>query len=395
MVSIAASDDSNNAPVAKVMVTGADGRQYEAPAVVSVAADGSITGDGSNTSGAAASGSPVSGNPVLVGGSDGTNARTMKTDTSGNSMVVGNAASAATDSGNPVKVGGRYNTVAPTLTDGQRGDLQLDSTGALKVLSVGSVGLAFRQAVDNADAVAVNGTANELNVVGRNTVFNGTTWDRMRGDTNGSYVGGNVASGVTDAGNPVKVGSVAGTLATTVSIGQRVDLALNNRGAVFIVGGTRTTGADGQSNTLGQTWSDGTNFTNYAYVWPYIFNGSTWDRVKKPATTSRITSSAATTNATSAKASAGEIHSISAINTTASVKYLKIYNKASAPTVGTDTPLLTIALPPSNAAFTQTFPNGGYYLPAGIAYALTGAAADADTTALASGDVVGLNISYS
>lgn len=39
----------------------------------------------------------------------------------------GTVASGATDSGNPVKTGGKYNATLPTLTDGQRGDVQLDS----------------------------------------------------------------------------------------------------------------------------------------------------------------------------------------------------------------------------------------------------------------------------
>lgn len=47
--------------------------------------------------------------------------------------VVGNVASGASDSGDPVKVGGVYNLSAPTFTDGQRGDLQLDSAGNLLV----------------------------------------------------------------------------------------------------------------------------------------------------------------------------------------------------------------------------------------------------------------------
>ena len=45
----------------------------------------------------------------------------------------GNVASGAADSGNPVKVGGRYNSTPPTLTDGQRGDVQLDVSGNLKI----------------------------------------------------------------------------------------------------------------------------------------------------------------------------------------------------------------------------------------------------------------------
>lgn len=54
-------------------------------------------------------------------------------DTGSLSTDGGNVASGATDSGNPVKVGGKYNATAPTLTDGQRGDVQLDVNGNLKV----------------------------------------------------------------------------------------------------------------------------------------------------------------------------------------------------------------------------------------------------------------------
>lgn len=46
----------------------------------------------------------------------------------GSAVVTGNAAAGAADSGNPVKVGGKYNNTLPTLTDGQRGDIQLDAS---------------------------------------------------------------------------------------------------------------------------------------------------------------------------------------------------------------------------------------------------------------------------
>lgn len=116
--------------------------------------------------------------------------------------------------------------------------------------------------------------------------------------------------------------------------------------------------------------------------------------VKRCNSTARLPSSAATTNATSAKVGGAELFKIIATNTTASLKYLKIYNKASAPTVGTDVPVLTIALPPSNALMAATF-DIGLYCNLGIAYAITGAAADADATAVAAGDVVGLNLTFS
>lgn len=48
-------------------------------------------------------------------------------------QVVGNVAAGAADSGNPVKVGGKYNATLPTLTDGNRGDLQLDVNAMARV----------------------------------------------------------------------------------------------------------------------------------------------------------------------------------------------------------------------------------------------------------------------
>lgn len=102
----------------------------------------------------------------------------------GSVAAVGNVAGAATDLGNPVKVGGIYNTTLPTYTDGQRTDVQAGSRGAINVtlMGVGSANATVSRA-DNADGAAVSATANNLGNVSRNTVFNGTTWDRMPGDT--------------------------------------------------------------------------------------------------------------------------------------------------------------------------------------------------------------------
>lgn len=111
------------------------------------------------------------------------------------------------------------------------------------------------------------------------------------------------------------------------------------------------------------------------------------------ALTSRIASAAATTNPTSAKAAQGRLFKARAYNATATVKYLKFYNKASAPTVGTDAVILTVALKPNDTTEID-FGAVGYYFSTGIAYALTGAAADNDTTVLAAGDVTGVNVVY-
>lgn len=72
----------------------------------------------------------VNGQTVNVGtGAAGTGTMrvTTSTDSTIGTLTGGGVASGASDSGNPVKVGGVFNTTQPTLTNGQRGDVQMDS----------------------------------------------------------------------------------------------------------------------------------------------------------------------------------------------------------------------------------------------------------------------------
>jgi hypothetical protein len=100
--------------------------------------------------------------------------------------------------------------------------------------------------------------------------------------------------------------------------------------------------------------------------------------------------SAATTNATVIKSSSGRVATITAICTGSTVRYLKLYNKATAPTVGTDVPVLTIPIPAATAGagFSITFPNGGLSFATGIGCALTTGSADNDTNAVAAGEII-------
>lgn len=85
------------------------------------------------------------------------------------------------------------------------------------------------------------------------------------------------------------------------------------------------------------------------------------------------------------KASAGQVFSISAFNTTAAPLYLKFYNATAANvTVGTTTPVLTFPVPANadsdGAGFTLSIPNGVAFSTA-ITIAATTAVGDADTGA--------------
>ena len=110
------------------------------------------------------------------------------------------------------------------------------------------------------------------------------------------------------------------------------------------------------------------------------------------ALSSRIASCAGGTNATLAKASAGRVYRLSAFNASATVKFLEVYNKATTPLVGTDVPVWTESLPVGRTDL--SFDGVGLYLSAGISFALTGLAPDADSTALVAGDVLALNVGF-
>ena len=96
--------------------------------------------------------------------------------------------------------------------------------------------------------------------------------------------------------------------------------------------------------------------------------------------------SGASTNATSVKGSAGTLWGLSVSNNSDSAAYLKIYDKASAPSVGTDTPKITYVLAPQSS-FTPQLGDQGIPFLNGLALAITGGMADTDTTAVAASQV--------
>lgn len=97
-------------------------------------------------------------------------------------------------------------------------------------------------------------------------------------------------------------------------------------------------------------------------------------------------SSAATTNATSVKGAAGSVFTVAASNVGAGGAFLKLYNLAVAPTVGTSVPVLTIPLAASGVVALD-FGTLGIRFATGIAFAITNLVADADTTVIAAAQV--------
>jgi PBP1b-binding outer membrane lipoprotein LpoB len=97
--------------------------------------------------------------------------------------------------------------------------------------------------------------------------------------------------------------------------------------------------------------------------------------------------SAATTNATLVKSSAGMLYYVMATNTSASTKFVRFYNLTTSPTVGTSTPILVYSIP-ANSSVSLPLPSMGLKFSTGISFAITGAAAYLDASAVAAGDVV-------
>lgn len=101
--------------------------------------------------------------------------------------------------------------------------------------------------------------------------------------------------------------------------------------------------------------------------------------------------SAATTNATSINTRPAMLTQIIAINTNATVYYLKFFDSSTAPNVGTDTPLFCIPIPGATGAAGVVVPfPAGVRFDNGLAFAMTGLLADSDATNAATGVVLAI-----
>lgn len=203
---------------------------------------------------------------------------------------------------------------------------------------------------------------------------------------------GDIAAASTDSGNPVKMGGVYNATLPTLTDGQRGNIQLGSRGGLNVNILSANSNSAVQGASMNSDTVSVTSVGLYVLAFENLMNGATWSRKSFATAASRIVSSAATNNATVAKASAGQLKSIIGYNSNAAVRYLKLYNKATAPTVGTDTPVLTIPLAPSKD-FNILF-GDGFWFTTGIGYGLVTGSADSDNTAVGAGDILGLNLCY-
>jgi hypothetical protein len=209
-------------------------------AAVAVTAAGALVG-GDATNGLDVDVTRVSGT-VAIG--DGTNAVSVSTA----------AADDVANTANRMRTASAPHVFNGTTWDRMRGDvtngLDVDVTRVQGTVAVGDGTNAVSVSTAAADAVA--NTSNRIRTAAALHVFNGTTWDRVRGDiTNGidvdvTRVGGvvdvegNVAHDGVDSGFPLKVGMRAlahGTNPTAVAAADRTDWLANRAGIPWVIGG--------------------------------------------------------------------------------------------------------------------------------------------------------------
>ena len=172
-----------------------------------------------------------------------------------------------------------------------------------------------------------------------------------------------------------------GSLRVTIS-SDNSTIPVNNAqvNGVTMLTGNGVTGTGAQRVTIA---SDNTPF---AVKIDQTTPGTTNAVVATPATpTPSVTNSAASTNSTNVKGSAGTLFGLVATNNGAAAMFVKLYNKATAPTVGTDTPILVLSIPANGVPLSLNFGTLGHRFSTGIGFAMTNLIADSDTTAIAAG----------
>jgi hypothetical protein len=81
-------------------------------------------------------------------------------------------------------------------------------------------------------------------------------------------------------------------------------------------------------------------------------------------------------------------------NTSTSTRYVRLYDKATAPVPATDAALIDLRFPlPAGTKAELQLGSGGAWFHSGLGFDITGAAPDTDATAIAAGDV-SINILY-
>lgn len=105
--------------------------------------------------------------------------------------------------------------------------------------------------------------------------------------------------------------------------------------------------------------------------------------------------STASNNSTLAYGGSALLKSLVVVNTTNTIYYLKLYNKATAPTCGTDTPVWRVPIPAANTGGgVLDLTTDSVIFPLGIGFCLVAGIADSDNTNAATGVAINLAVTW-
>lgn len=146
-------------------------------------------------------------------------------------QIVGNTPAGSGDSGNGVKVSGVYNTAFPILTNGNRGDLQVDSSSRLIIrpLTIADIvtanlsGYAYSSySPDPSNYATSNQTSLSVDAVGRLETHSTVTTDEgsFRDDFSGTTIANAISGTLGFTNGSVVVTGVGTTFTTSVVSGQ-------------------------------------------------------------------------------------------------------------------------------------------------------------------------------
>lgn len=228
--------------------------------------------------------------------------------------------------------------------------------------------------------LSIPGTTNGVSIshVGGTAVVTG-------GIAGSQGVGGNLAAGVNDLGNPVKIGGVYNSALPAYGNTNRGDVQLDANGNVRsrLVGSQNNTSDALADVACSIFYRDSQISSAPLLTMNMLYNGATWDRargdttgafvVPKPATTGGLSPTRVVAGTTGViKGTPGQLYSLASVrNVNAAVRYLHLYNKATAPTLGTDTPVMTISLLGASVQNEISFTDIGLAFSLGIAWSYT------------------------
>ncbi len=243
-------------------------------------------------------------------------------------------------------------------------------------------------------------TKGSLTAVAQTVVLNCDGYNSASIAISGTYVGAITFEGSVDGTNyflvlaartDIAVAESASTTLTNVTRSWIVNCAqfthLRARMTVFTSGSMSVTlrgsGAAMQPvSTVGNSVSTAVTQSTGSTTAAWLVAGA---GIANNLTTTTTVNSAASTNGANVKTTAGTVYNITAHNVTAATKYIRLYNKASTPTVGTDVPIVVVAVPASSSKEITSMVGVKFSL--GIGHAITNGAAATDATAVAAGDV--------